>query len=52
MRLHIVIHILGLLLIFLSVAMLLPIPFSLYYGDGDFVFFLIASAPLSKTPLP
>jgi trk system potassium uptake protein TrkH len=43
MRLHLVIHVLGLLLIFLAVAMLLPIPFSLYYGGGDYVFFLIAS---------
>jgi trk system potassium uptake protein TrkH len=43
MRLHLVIHVLGLLLIFLAVALLLPIPFSLYYGGGDYVFFLIAS---------
>ncbi len=43
MRFHLVIHILGLLLIFLSVVLLLPIPFSLYYGGGDFVFFLIAA---------
>lgn len=43
MRLHLVIHVLGLLLIFLAAAMLLPIPFSLYYGGGDYVFFLIAS---------
>jgi len=43
MRFHLVIHVLGLLLIFLAVAMLLPIPFSLYYGGGDYVFFLIAS---------
>ena len=43
MRFHLVIHVLGLLLIFLSVALLLPIPFSLYYGGGDYIFFLIAS---------
>jgi len=43
MRLHLVIHILGLLLIFLAGVLLLPIPFSLYYGGGDYIFFLISS---------
>lgn len=43
MRFHLVIHVLGLLLIFLSAVLLLPIPFSLYYGDADFIFFLIAA---------
>ena len=43
MRFHLVIHALGLLLMFLAVAILLPIPFSLYYADGGYVFFLIAS---------
>jgi len=43
MRFHLVIHVLGLLLMFLAVALLLPIPFSLYYADGGHVFFLIAS---------
>jgi trk system potassium uptake protein TrkH len=43
MRFHLVIHILGLLLIFLSVVLLLPIPFSLFYGDGDFIIFLISA---------
>ncbi|RMF55212.1 MAG: TrkH family potassium uptake protein [Calditrichaeota bacterium] len=39
-----VIHILGLLLIFLSATMLLPIPFSLYYGDSDYQALLISAA--------
>ena len=37
-----VIHILGFLLIFLAGAMLVPIPFSIYYGDGDFTAFLLS----------
>jgi trk system potassium uptake protein TrkH len=36
-------HILGFLLIFLAFSMLLPIPFSLYYGESDYRFFLIAA---------
>ena len=32
MRFTSVIHILGFLLMFLAVAMLLPIPFAIYYG--------------------
>ena len=43
MRIHLVIHVLGLLLIFLAASLLLPILFSLYYGEGDHVFFLLAS---------
>jgi len=43
MHIYLVIHILGFLLIFLSAAMLLPIPFSLYYGEGDYIFFIIAA---------
>ncbi|UCC40353.1 MAG: TrkH family potassium uptake protein [Candidatus Aminicenantes bacterium] len=43
MRIYSVIHILGFLLIFLSAAMLLPIPFSLYYGGGDYIFFIISA---------
>jgi len=31
-----VIHLQGLLLMFLAASMLLPIPFSLYYGDADY----------------
>jgi len=31
-----VIHLLGLLLMFLAASMLLPVPFSLYYGDSDY----------------
>jgi len=38
-----VIHVLSLLLMFEAGAMLLPIPFSLYYGDNDFVALLIAA---------
>ena len=38
-----IIHILGFLLMFLSAAMLLPIPFSLYYGEGDYIFFIISA---------
>ncbi len=38
-----VVHILGLLLMFLAAAMLLPIPFSLYYGDTDSTALLISA---------
>jgi trk system potassium uptake protein TrkH len=44
MRFTSVIHILGFLLMFLAAAMLLPIPFSLYYGDGDVAAIGIAAA--------
>lgn len=43
MRLSRTLHILGTLLMFLGVTMLLPLPFSFYYGAGDHVS-LIASA--------
>ncbi|HQV32928.1 MAG TPA: potassium transporter TrkG, partial [Calditrichia bacterium] len=43
MHLSSVFHILGLLTMFLGVTMLAPIPFSLYYGDADWVPILIAS---------
>ncbi|MEJ2536876.1 MAG: TrkH family potassium uptake protein [Calditrichia bacterium] len=43
MQLHLIIHILGFLLIFLSGAMLLPIPFSIYYGESDYIYFLITA---------
>ncbi len=43
MNYKIVIRVLGFLLLFLSVAMLLPIPFSLYYGDSDYIALLISS---------
>jgi trk system potassium uptake protein TrkH len=39
-----VIHILGFLLMFLAFAMLLPVAFSLYYGDGDHTALLISAA--------
>ena len=38
-----VIHIIGFLLMFLAVAMMLPIPFSLYYGDADVVPLLVSA---------
>ena len=37
-------HILGMLLMFLAGAMLLPLPFSLYYGDATYSAFLISAA--------
>ncbi|MCH7760099.1 TrkH family potassium uptake protein [candidate division TA06 bacterium] len=43
MRFTSVIHILGFLLIFLAVAMLLPIPFSIFYGDADIPALLISA---------
>ena len=43
MHIQIVIHILGFLLLFLAAAMLLPIPFALYYGEGDFLYFVISA---------
>jgi trk system potassium uptake protein TrkH len=43
MQIKIVIHILGFLLLFLAATMLLPIPFSLYYGDGDYLYFIISA---------
>ena len=43
MNIRVIIHILGFLLMFLSAAMLLPIPFSLYYGEGDYIFFIISA---------
>ena len=44
MHLSSVFHILGFLLMFLGVAMILPVPFSLYYGDGDHIALLISAA--------
>jgi trk system potassium uptake protein TrkH len=44
MHFHKVTHILGLLLICLSAFMLLPVPFSLYYGESDAPAFLISAA--------
>ena len=38
-----VINILGLLLMFLAATMLLPIPFSLFYGDSDYLALLISA---------
>lgn len=44
MHLGRVIHVLGLLLMFQALTMLLPLPFSLYYGDGDHPALLIGAA--------
>ena len=44
MQLNKVTHILGGLLIFLSVFMLLPVPFSLFYDESDAPAFLISAA--------
>lgn len=44
MHIKLVINILGFLLLFLAGTMLLPIPFSIYYGDGDFLPFIISAA--------
>jgi trk system potassium uptake protein TrkH len=38
-----VIHLLGFLLMFLAGAMLLPVPFSIYYGDADTAALLISA---------
>ncbi|MGD8414781.1 MAG: TrkH family potassium uptake protein, partial [Candidatus Latescibacterota bacterium] len=46
MRIVSVIHVLSLLLIFLAGAMMLPIPFSWYYGDADLIP-LLASAGIT-----
>ena len=43
MRITSVIHILGFLLMCLGIAMLLPIPFSLYYGDKAYMALLISA---------
>jgi trk system potassium uptake protein TrkH len=43
MQIKTVIHILGFLLLFLAATMLLPIPFSLYYGGGDHLYFIISA---------
>lgn len=43
MQIHIVLHILGILLIFLALTMLLPLPFSWYYSDGCLLAFLTSS---------
>ena len=43
MRIASVVHILGFLLMCLGIAMLLPIPFSLFYGEKDYMAFLISA---------
>jgi trk system potassium uptake protein TrkH len=42
MQIKVVLHILGILLIFLAFTMLLPLPFSWYYSDANYVYFLIS----------
>lgn len=44
MQVRLVIHILGALMLFLAGSMLLPIPFSLYYGDAHYQYFLTSAA--------
>ena len=44
MQIQLVINILGFLLIFLAGSMLLPIPFSIYYGEGDYLYFILSAA--------
>ena len=44
MRILSVIHIIGFLLMFLAGAMLIPLPFSLYYQDNDIMALLIGAA--------
>ena len=43
MNILLTLRILGALLLFLSAALLLPIPFSLYYGDGAAYAFLLSA---------
>ena len=43
MHLFTIIHLLSFLLMFLAGSMLLPIPFSLYYGDSDIIALLISA---------
>ncbi len=43
MQIKSIIHILGFLLMFLAGAMLLPIPFSLYYGGRDSPYFILTA---------
>lgn len=43
MHLSSVVNILGLLLMFLAAAMLLPVPFSLYYGDTDYLALILSA---------
>ncbi|HEU4364735.1 MAG TPA: TrkH family potassium uptake protein, partial [Candidatus Krumholzibacteria bacterium] len=44
MRLSTVLHVVGTLLLILAPAMLVPIPFSLYYGDRDWIALLASAA--------
>jgi len=43
MHIYLIIHILGFLLLSLSAAMLLPIPFSIYYGENEYICFIISA---------
>ncbi|MFZ0389982.1 MAG: TrkH family potassium uptake protein [Calditrichia bacterium] len=44
MQIQHVIHVVGFLLMFLAGAMLLPIPFSIYYHDGHYFYFITSAA--------
>jgi trk system potassium uptake protein TrkH len=44
MRLSSILHVVGVLLLLLAPAMLVPIPFSLYYGDHDWLPLLVSAA--------
>lgn len=43
MNVRLTLHVLGGLLLFLAAALLTPIPFALYYGDGQFFAFLLSA---------
>lgn len=49
MNVRLTLHVLGGLLVFLAVMLLMPIPFSLYYGDGQLVNFLLSAALTALT---
>lgn len=45
MHFKIVLQILGFLLLFLGAALLLPIPWAIYYGESDWIYFLQSALP-------
>lgn len=49
MNLRLTLHVLGGLLLFLGVMLLTPIGFSLYYGDGQLLSFLLSAAVTAAT---
>lgn len=52
MRYNVVLRILFLIMIFTGLAMLLPLPFSLFYGDNDYIALLKSSAIALGLGLP